>query len=63
MCGKLIRWLRQAFRPPVDCFEALRTEPLKDRDGKERVASGQVLADGDLWKMDWYVDGVITQKK
>jgi basic membrane protein A and related proteins len=37
--------------------------PLKDRDGKERVASGQVLADGDLWKMDWYVDGVITQKK
>jgi basic membrane protein A len=35
--------------------------PLKDRDGKERVAEGQVLSDADLWKMDWYVPGVITQ--
>jgi basic membrane lipoprotein Med (substrate-binding protein (PBP1-ABC) superfamily) len=37
--------------------------PLSDRDGKERVAAGKVLGDGDLWKMDWYVPGVITQKK
>ncbi len=37
--------------------------PLKDRDGKERVEAGKVLGDGDLWKMDWYVPGVITQKK
>jgi basic membrane protein A and related proteins len=36
--------------------------PLKDRDGKERVPAGQVLSDADLWKMDWYVLGVITQK-
>ena len=36
--------------------------PLNDRDGKERVAAGQTLSDGDLWKMDWYVKGVITQK-
>jgi basic membrane lipoprotein Med (substrate-binding protein (PBP1-ABC) superfamily) len=36
--------------------------PLSDREGKERVAAGAVLADGDLWKMDWYVTGVITQK-
>jgi len=36
--------------------------PLKDRDGKERVAAGQVLGDGDLWKMDWFVPGVVTQK-
>jgi basic membrane protein A and related proteins len=36
--------------------------PLSDRDGKERVAAGQVLSDADLWKMDWYVPGVITQK-
>ncbi|MDB5807817.1 MAG: family transporter substrate-binding protein [Betaproteobacteria bacterium] len=36
--------------------------PLKDKDGKERVAAGAVLGDGDLWKMDWYVPGVITQK-
>jgi basic membrane protein A len=36
--------------------------PLADREGKERVPAGQVLSDGDLWKMDWYVKGVITQK-
>jgi basic membrane protein A and related proteins len=36
--------------------------PIIDRDGKERVAAGQVLSDADLWKMDWYVKGVITQK-
>lgn len=33
--------------------------PLKDRDGKERVAAGKVLSDGDLWAMDWFVEGVI----
>ncbi|MEO5321887.1 BMP family ABC transporter substrate-binding protein [Mesorhizobium sp. CC13] len=36
--------------------------PLKDRDGKERVATGAVLGDADLWSMDWYVDGVISQQ-
>jgi basic membrane protein A and related proteins len=36
--------------------------PLSDRDGKERVAAGQNISDADLWKMDWYVKGVITQK-
>ncbi len=36
--------------------------PLADREGKQRVAAGQVLSDADLWKMDWYVKGVITQK-
>lgn len=35
--------------------------PLADRDGKTRVAAGAVLGDGELWKMDWYVPGVITQ--
>src|SRR5882672_3767019 len=29
--------------------------PLADREGKQRVAAGQVLSDADLWKMDWYV--------
>jgi basic membrane protein A and related proteins len=33
--------------------------PLNDRDGKERVADGKVLSDGDLWAMDWFVEGVI----
>ena len=36
--------------------------PLKDRDGKERVAAGRGAADGDLWAMDWYVDGRDHQK-
>jgi basic membrane protein A len=35
--------------------------PLSDRDGKERVPAGKVIEDGDLWKMDWYVKGVVTQ--
>ncbi len=36
--------------------------PLKDREGKERVAAGEVLDDGSLWGMDWFVDGVISQQ-
>lgn len=36
--------------------------PLMDSTGKERVPAGGVLSDADLWKMDWYVKGVITQK-
>ncbi len=36
--------------------------PMKDRDGKERVAAGATLDDAELWGMDWYVDGVISQK-
>jgi len=33
------------------------TGPIKDNAGKERLAEG-VLGDGDLHKMDWYVEGV-----
>jgi basic membrane lipoprotein Med (substrate-binding protein (PBP1-ABC) superfamily) len=36
--------------------------PLSDRDGKERVAAGATLDDGSLWKMDWFVKGVISQQ-
>ena len=36
--------------------------PLADREGKERVAAGAVLGDGDLWAMDWYVKGVVSQQ-
>jgi basic membrane lipoprotein Med (substrate-binding protein (PBP1-ABC) superfamily) len=36
--------------------------PLKDREGKLRVPAGTTLSDADLWKMDWYVAGVISQK-
>ncbi len=36
--------------------------PISDVNGKEVVAQGKVLDDAGLWKMDWYVPGVITQK-
>ncbi len=36
--------------------------PLKDREGTERVKAGEVLGDGDLWGMDWFVSGVISQQ-
>lgn len=36
--------------------------PLKDSAGAERVAAGQTLGDAELWKMDWLVEGVISQK-
>lgn len=35
--------------------------PLSDRDGNEKVAAGEVLGDGDLWGMDWFVEGVTGQ--
>ncbi len=34
--------------------------PLADNEGTERVAAGQVLGDAELWKMDWFVEGVIS---
>ena len=36
--------------------------PLAAADGTEKVAAGAVLGDGDLWAMDWYIDGVVTQQ-
>jgi basic membrane protein A len=32
--------------------------PIKDITGEVRVAAGQTMSDGDLQKMDWYVEGV-----
>jgi basic membrane protein A and related proteins len=32
--------------------------PIVDNTGADRLASGESLADGDLQKMDWYVQGV-----
>jgi len=34
------------------------TGPIKDNDGKERLAASQVMPDDVLQKMDYYVDGV-----
>ncbi|MGB3387668.1 MAG: BMP family ABC transporter substrate-binding protein [Pseudaminobacter sp.] len=36
--------------------------PLSDREGKERVKEGEVLSDADLWGMDWFVKGVVSQQ-
>jgi basic membrane lipoprotein Med (substrate-binding protein (PBP1-ABC) superfamily) len=36
--------------------------PLTDTAGVEKVAAGKVPDDGAMWKLDWYVPGVITQK-
>ena len=33
--------------------------PVKDQDGKVRVAKGDALSDKDLLGMDWYVEGVV----
>lgn len=34
------------------------TGPIKDRDGVERVADGQTIADEDVLTMNWFVEGV-----
>lgn len=36
--------------------------PLSDTSGKERIPAGGFLSDEDLWRMDWFVPGVITQQ-
>lgn len=36
--------------------------PLSDREDNLRVPEGEVLSDGDLWSMDWFVEGVISQQ-
>lgn len=33
--------------------------PIKDQDGKERIAAGSVMAEKDQLAFDWYVEGVI----
>jgi simple sugar transport system substrate-binding protein len=35
------------------------TGPIKDNTGKERLAAGKTISDGDLQKMDYYVEGVV----
>jgi simple sugar transport system substrate-binding protein len=37
------------------------TGPVKDQEGKERLAAGKVMADADLGKMDYYVEGVASK--
>ena len=35
------------------------TGPMKDNTGKERLAAGKTITDGELSKMDYYVEGVV----
>ena len=35
------------------------TGPMKDNEGKERLAAGKTITDAELSKMDYYVEGVI----
>ena len=35
--------------------------PVVDQDGKERVAAGSNMSDGDLSGMDYYLDGVVSK--
>lgn len=51
-----------AERAAIIAGKQVYAGPLSDREGKERVAAGKVLSDADLWKMDWFVKGVITQQ-
>jgi simple sugar transport system substrate-binding protein len=37
------------------------TGPIKDQDGKERVAAGKTMTDDELNKMDYYVEGVASK--
>ena len=34
------------------------TGPIKDQSGEEKVKEGETIPEGDLLKMDWYVEGV-----
>ncbi|RFA30820.1 BMP family ABC transporter substrate-binding protein [Alkalilimnicola ehrlichii] len=36
--------------------------PLYDRNGTLKIADGELPSDGELWQMDWFVKGVITQQ-
>lgn len=52
----------KAVREEIIAGKDVFAGPLKDREGKERVASGAHLTDADLWAMDWYVPGVSTSQ-
>lgn len=51
-----------AERDAIIAGKQIYTGPMKDTSGKEVLAAGQPITDGALWKMDWYIPGVIAQK-
>lgn len=46
--------LHQFSEKKVSVFKG----PMKDRDGKERIAAGRVASDEDLAKINWFVPGI-----
>jgi basic membrane lipoprotein Med (substrate-binding protein (PBP1-ABC) superfamily) len=66
-CGKAVsaadkKKIMSARQDIIDGTHPIYSGPMSDRDGKLRIPAGKVIADGDLWKMDWFVPGVISQK-
>lgn len=53
--------IMQARQDIMDGNLRVYAGPLADRNGEARVADGEVLGDAELWQMDWFVDGVISQ--
>jgi basic membrane lipoprotein Med (substrate-binding protein (PBP1-ABC) superfamily) len=51
-----------AERDAIIAGKQIFTGPMKNTAGKEMLAAGQPITDAALWKMDWYIPGVITQK-
>jgi hypothetical protein len=51
-----------AERDAIIAGKQIYTGPMKDTTGKEVLADGKAIDDGGLWKMDWYIPGVIAQK-
>jgi basic membrane lipoprotein Med (substrate-binding protein (PBP1-ABC) superfamily) len=51
-----------AERAAIIAGKQIYAGPVVDRGGVERVKAGAVLDDGGLWKMDWFIPGVIVAK-
>ena len=51
-----------AERQAIVNGKQIYTGPMSDTSGKEELAAGKSIDDGGLWKMDWFVPGVIAQK-
>jgi len=51
-----------AERDAIIAGKQIFTGPMKDTSGREVLATGQPITDAALWKMDWFIPGVIAQK-
>jgi basic membrane lipoprotein Med (substrate-binding protein (PBP1-ABC) superfamily) len=51
-----------AERQAIIGGKQIYTGPMSGTSGKEELAAGKSIDDGGLWKMDWFVPGVIAQK-